>query len=46
MVRILDARMSGTALGTVVLHTSPEAAMGGNISHVRDGDMITLNVDE
>jgi L-arabonate dehydrase len=45
MVRISDARMSGTAFGTVVLHVSPEAALGGNISHVRDGDMITLDVD-
>ena len=45
MVRISDARMSGTAFGTVVLHVSPEAALGGNISHVRNGDMITLDVD-
>lgn len=45
MVRISDARMSGTAFGTVVLHISPEAALGGNISHVRNGDMITLDVD-
>lgn len=46
MVRISDARMSGTAFGTVVLHVSPEAALGGNISHVRDGDMITLDVNK
>lgn len=46
MVRISDARMSGTAFGTVVLHVSPEAALGGNISHVRDGDIITLDVNE
>jgi dihydroxy-acid dehydratase len=46
MVRISDARMSGTAYGTVVLHTSPEAARGGPLSVVRDGDMIELNVPE
>jgi L-arabonate dehydrase len=44
MVRISDARMSGTAYGTVVLHTSPEAARGGPLAVVRDGDMITLDV--
>jgi len=44
MVRISDARMSGTAYGTVVLHTSPEAAAGGPLAVVRDGDMIDLNV--
>jgi len=44
MVRISDARMSGTAFGTVVLHVSPEAALGGNINFVRDGDIITLDV--
>ncbi|SMH37308.1 L-arabinonate dehydratase [Mesorhizobium australicum] len=44
MVRISDARMSGTAYGTVVLHTSPEAAAGGPLAVVRDGDMISLDV--
>ena len=46
MVRISDARMSGTAYGTVVLHTTPEAAMGGTLALVRNGDMIELNVPE
>jgi len=45
MVRISDARMSGTAYGTVVLHASPEAAMGGPLALVRDGDMIALDVE-
>lgn len=45
MVRISDARMSGTAYGTVVLHTSPEAAVGGPLSIVRDGDIIELDVE-
>jgi dihydroxy-acid dehydratase len=44
MVRISDARMSGTAYGTVVLHVSPEAAANGPLGLVRDGDLITLNV--
>jgi dihydroxy-acid dehydratase len=44
MVRISDARMSGTAYGTVVLHTSPEAAAGGPLAVVRNGDMIALDV--
>ena len=44
MVRISDARMSGTAYGTVVLHTAPEAAAGGPLGLVRDGDLITLDV--
>lgn len=44
MVRISDARMSGTAYGTVVLHVSPEAAVGGPLAMVRDGDMIELDV--
>lgn len=44
MVRISDARMSGTAYGTVVLHTAPEAAAGGPLAIVRDGDMIELDV--
>ncbi|MEO8847663.1 MAG: IlvD/Edd family dehydratase [Casimicrobiaceae bacterium] len=44
MVRISDARMSGTAYGTVVLHTAPEAAIGGPLALVRNGDTITLDV--
>jgi len=44
MVRISDARMSGTAYGTVVLHTAPEAAAGGPLAVVQNGDMIELNV--
>jgi dihydroxy-acid dehydratase len=44
MVRICDGRMSGTAYGTVVLHVSPEAAAGGPLALVRDGDEITLDV--
>jgi len=45
MVRISDARMSGTAFGTVVLHVSPEAAAGGPLGLVRDGDLIELSVE-
>lgn len=45
MVRISDARMSGTAYGTVVLHAAPEAAAGGPLAIVRDGDMIELDVE-
>ena len=44
MVRISDARMSGTAYGTVVLHTAPEAAVGGPLALVKDGDIIELDV--
>ena len=44
MVRISDARMSGTAYGTVCLHTSPEAAAGGPLAIVQSGDMIELDV--
>ncbi len=44
MVRISDARMSGTAYGTVVLHASPEAAAGGPLALVRAGDFVTLDV--
>jgi L-arabonate dehydrase len=44
LVRISDARMSGTAYGTVVLHASPEAAAGGPIALARSGDMVTLDV--
>ena len=45
MVRISDARMSGTAYGTAVLHVSPEAAAGGCLALVEDGDMIELDVE-
>jgi L-arabonate dehydrase len=45
MVRISDARMSGTAYGTVVLHVAPEAAAGGPLAAVRDGDWIELDCD-
>ncbi len=45
MVRISDARMSGTAFGTVVLHISPEAAIGGPLAIVKDGDRIKLDVE-
>jgi dihydroxy-acid dehydratase len=44
MIRISDARMSGTAYGTVVLHVSPESAIGGPLAFVRDGDRIRLSV--
>ncbi len=44
VVRISDARMSGTSYGTVVLHVAPEAAVGGPLAIVRDGDMIELDV--
>jgi dihydroxyacid dehydratase/phosphogluconate dehydratase len=43
MVRISDARMSGTAYGTVILHVAPEAAAGGPLAFVRDGDRIRLD---
>ena len=45
MVRLSDARMSGTAYGTVVLHVAPEAALGGPLALVRDGDQIALDVE-
>ena len=45
MVRISDARMSGTAYGTVVLHVAPEAAAGGNLALVENGDMIEMDVE-
>ena len=45
MVRISDARMSGTHYGSCIVHASPEAAVGGPIGLVRDGDMIALDVD-
>ena len=44
MVRISDARMSGTAFGTIVLHVTPEAAIGGPLALVRNGDRIALSV--
>jgi L-arabonate dehydrase len=44
MVRISDGRMSGTGFGTVILHASPEAALGGNFAVVQSGDMISLDV--
>lgn len=44
MVRISDARMSGTAFGTIVLHVAPESAIGGPLALVRDGDEIELDV--
>jgi dihydroxyacid dehydratase/phosphogluconate dehydratase len=43
MVRISDARMSGTAFGTVILHVSPESDAGGPLAVVRSGDVITLD---
>ncbi len=45
MVRLSDARMSGTAYGTVVLHVSPEAAVGGPLRYVEQGDLIELDVE-
>jgi dihydroxy-acid dehydratase len=46
MVRLSDARMSGTAYGTIVLHVSPESAVGGPLALVRNGDRIRLSVKE
>lgn len=46
MIRISDARMSGTAYGTVILHTSPEAAAGGPLAVVQNGDMIEVDIAE
>lgn len=46
MVRISDGRMSGTAAGTVILHVSPESAIGGTLALVQNGDMIELNVEK
>jgi dihydroxy-acid dehydratase len=43
MIRISDARMSGTSFGTVILHVAPEAAMGGPLAIVRNGDRISLD---
>ncbi len=46
MVRISDGRMSGTAAGTVILHVSPESAIGGTLALVKNGDMIELDVEQ
>jgi L-arabonate dehydrase len=46
LVRISDGRMSGTAFGTVVLHVSPESAIGGNLALVQNGDIIELDVEK
>ena len=46
MIRVSDARMSGTAFGTVILHTSPEAAVKGPLAAVQSGDMIEVDVYE
>jgi dihydroxy-acid dehydratase len=46
MVRISDGRMSGTAFGTIVLHVTPESAIGGPLAHVRNGDRIRLSVEK
>jgi dihydroxy-acid dehydratase len=46
VIRISDGRMSGTGFGTVVLHVSPEAAAGGNIALVENGDLITLHATD
>jgi L-arabonate dehydrase len=46
MVRISDGRMSGTAAGTVILHVSPESAIGGTLALVQNGDMINLDVEQ
>jgi dihydroxy-acid dehydratase len=44
MIRISDGRMSGTAFGTIVLHVTPEAALGGPLAQVQNGDRIRLSV--
>ncbi|MCJ9708764.1 dihydroxy-acid dehydratase, partial [Bordetella hinzii] len=46
MVRVSDGRMSGTAAGTIVLHVTPEAAVGGPLAYVRNGDRIRLSLRE
>ena len=46
MVRVSDARMSGTAFGTIVLHVTPDAASGGPLGLVRNGDRIRLSVKD
>jgi dihydroxy-acid dehydratase len=45
MVRVSDARMSGTAFGTVVLHVAPESAIGGPLGLVENGDLVELDVE-
>ncbi len=45
MLRISDARMSGTSYGACILHISPEAAIGGTLAHVRTGDPIEVDVE-
>ena len=45
MVRLSDARMSGTAFGTVAVHVTPESAVGGPLAAVRNGDMIEIDVN-
>src|SRR5690606_37718641 len=46
MVRISDGRMSGTGFGTVILHVSPEAAAGGPLAYVKNGDYISIDVEQ
>ena len=46
MIRVSDARMSGTAFGTIVLHVAPEAATGGTLALVKTGDRIRLSVEK
>ena len=46
MVRLSDARMSGTSYGTIALHIAPESAIGGPLALVQDGDMIALDVPQ
>jgi dihydroxy-acid dehydratase len=46
MVRISDGRMSGTAFGTIVLHVTPESAIGGPLAYVQSGDRIRLSVSK
>ena len=46
MIRVSDARMSGTAFGTIVLHVTPDSASGGPLGFVRNGDRIRLSVKE
>jgi dihydroxy-acid dehydratase len=46
MVRVSDGRMSGTAGGTIVLHVTPESAVGGPLAYVQDGDRIRLSVKD
>src|SRR5262249_24943175 len=43
MLRITDGRMSGTAFGTVVLHVAPESAVGGPLSRIREGDVVSID---